>query len=204
MDISIVNTILRLCVEQQTYLFEVSFLSNHCLDKGLCNNAKYVMASIKNFTEIFKISRDRNRIELFMPVSLFSFYFDRMFESTLVLVWDLPSPHLGWSFSDERSNLSKFTCVLWFLVHEPLPSIIELSIPTFSHWETARNPSSNFSRFGLGNFDKSISSFLPEEGKWDSPGAESSLIISIDLFRKLDWVTMYRCRLHVVVVVEEE
>ena len=74
MDINIVNTILRLCVEQQTYLFEVSFLSSYCLDKGLCTNAKHVMASIKNFTEIFKISRDQNRIELYMPVGSLSFH----------------------------------------------------------------------------------------------------------------------------------
>ncbi len=68
MDIEIVNTILRLCIEQQTCLFEVPSLCDYCLEKNLCTNSKYVLASIKNYMEIFKISRDRNRIEFFMPV----------------------------------------------------------------------------------------------------------------------------------------
>jgi hypothetical protein len=68
MDIDIVNAILRLCVEEQTCLFEVPLLCDYCLEKRLCTNVKHVLASIRNFMEIFKISRDRNRIELFMPV----------------------------------------------------------------------------------------------------------------------------------------
>lgn len=68
MDIDIVNTILRLCVEQQTRLFEVPALCEYCLEKRLCTHSKYVLASVTNYPEIFKISRDRNRIELFMPV----------------------------------------------------------------------------------------------------------------------------------------
>ena len=68
MDINIINTILRLCVEQQTCLFEVPILSDYCLEKRICTHAKHVLASINNYTNIFKISRDRNRIELFMPV----------------------------------------------------------------------------------------------------------------------------------------
>lgn len=70
MDIDIVNTILRLCHEQQTCLFEVPTLVELCLEQRLCSNSKYVLASIKNYMEIFRISRDRNRIELFMPVSI--------------------------------------------------------------------------------------------------------------------------------------
>jgi hypothetical protein len=73
MDIDIVNTILRLCFEQQTCLFEVPILCDYCLDQRLCTNPKFVLASIKNYMEIFKISRDRNRIEFFMPVSILSF-----------------------------------------------------------------------------------------------------------------------------------
>ncbi len=68
MDINIVNTILRLCYTQQTCLFEVPFLSDYCLEQRLCTNPKYVLASIRNYMEIFKISRDRTRIEFFMPV----------------------------------------------------------------------------------------------------------------------------------------
>ena len=68
MDIEIVNKILRLCYEQQTCLFEVPILSDYCLEQRLCSNPKYVLASIKNYMEIFRISRDRNRIEIFMPV----------------------------------------------------------------------------------------------------------------------------------------
>ena len=71
MDIDIVNTILRLCHEQQTCLFEVPTLFKLCLAKPLFSNSKYVLASIKNYMEIFRISRDRNRIELFMPVSIY-------------------------------------------------------------------------------------------------------------------------------------
>jgi hypothetical protein len=70
MDIEIVNTILRLCSEQQTCLFEVSVLCDYCLEQGLCTNSKYVLASIKNYMEIFKISRDQNRIEFFLPVCI--------------------------------------------------------------------------------------------------------------------------------------
>ena len=69
MDIDIVNTILRLCFEQQTCLFELANLCEYCLEKRLCTNTKYVLASVKNYMEIFKISRDKNRIEFFMPVS---------------------------------------------------------------------------------------------------------------------------------------
>ncbi len=71
MDIDIVNTILRLCFEKQTCLFEVPILCDYCLEQRLCTNSKYVLASIKNYMEIFKISRDRNRIEFFMPVCIF-------------------------------------------------------------------------------------------------------------------------------------
>ncbi|CAF1016065.1 unnamed protein product [Adineta steineri] len=70
MDIDVVNTILRLCIEQQTCLFEISFLCDYCLEHRLCSNSKYVLASIKNYLEIFKISRDQNRIEFFMPVCI--------------------------------------------------------------------------------------------------------------------------------------
>ncbi|CAF1179585.1 unnamed protein product [Adineta steineri] len=70
MDIDIVNTILRLCIEQQTCLFEISFLCDYCLEHRLCSNSKYVLASIKNYLEIFKISRDQNRIEFFMPFEI--------------------------------------------------------------------------------------------------------------------------------------
>jgi hypothetical protein len=70
MDTNIVNTILRLCFEQQTCLFEVPILCDYCLEKHLCTNSKHVLASIKNYMEIFKISRDRNRIEFFMPVCI--------------------------------------------------------------------------------------------------------------------------------------
>ena len=65
MDIEIVNTILRLCFEQQTCLFEVPILCDYCLEQHLCTNAKHVLASIRNYMEIFKISRDRNRIEFY-------------------------------------------------------------------------------------------------------------------------------------------
>jgi hypothetical protein len=70
MDIKIVNTILRLCAEQQTCLFEVPVLCDYCLEQNLCTNSKYVLASIKNYMEIFKISRDQNRIEFFMPFEI--------------------------------------------------------------------------------------------------------------------------------------
>ncbi|CAF4719725.1 unnamed protein product [Rotaria socialis] len=70
MDIELVNTILRLCNEKQTCLFEVPFLCNYCLEQHLCSNPKYVLASIKNYMEIFKISRDKNRIEFFMPFEI--------------------------------------------------------------------------------------------------------------------------------------
>ena len=69
MDIDIVNSILRQCFEQQTCLFEVSPLCTYCLERRLCTDAKHVLASVRNYIEIFKISRDRNRIEFFMPVS---------------------------------------------------------------------------------------------------------------------------------------
>lgn len=75
MDIDIVNTILRLCHERQTCLFEVPMLSEVCLEQRLCTNPKHVLASIKNYMEIFKISRDRNRIELFMPVGIREIFF---------------------------------------------------------------------------------------------------------------------------------
>ncbi|CAF3599964.1 unnamed protein product [Rotaria sordida] len=70
MDIDIVNAILRLCTEKQTCLFEVPFLCNYCLEQNLCTNPKYVLASIKNYMEIFKISRDKNRIEFIMPFEI--------------------------------------------------------------------------------------------------------------------------------------
>jgi hypothetical protein len=88
MDINIVNTILRLCNEQQTCLFEVSFLTDYCLEKGLCMNSKYVLASIKNYMEIFKISRDQHRIELFMPVCIdwVRYWFDFI---NYFIVWNM-------------------------------------------------------------------------------------------------------------------
>ncbi|CAF3434900.1 unnamed protein product [Rotaria sp. Silwood1] len=70
MDIDIVNAILRLCFEQQTCLFEVPSLCDYCLEHRLCTNSKHVLASIRNYTEIFKISRDQNRIEFFMPFEI--------------------------------------------------------------------------------------------------------------------------------------
>ncbi|CAF2431942.1 unnamed protein product [Rotaria sp. Silwood2] len=70
MDIDIVNAILRLCFEQQTCLFEVPILCDYCLEHCLCTNSKHVLASIKNYMEIFKISRERNRIEFFMPFEI--------------------------------------------------------------------------------------------------------------------------------------
>jgi hypothetical protein len=70
MDIEIVNTILRLCIEQQTCLFEIPSLCDYFLEQNLCTNSKYVLASIKNYLEIFKISRDQNRIEFFMPFKI--------------------------------------------------------------------------------------------------------------------------------------
>ncbi|CAF1016189.1 unnamed protein product [Rotaria sordida] len=70
MDIDIVNAVLRLCYEQQTCLFEVPILCDYCLEQRLCTNSKHVLASIKNYMEIFKISRDRNRIEFFMPFEI--------------------------------------------------------------------------------------------------------------------------------------
>ena len=75
MDIDIVNTILRLCHEQQTCLFEVPTLVELCLAQRSSSNSKYVLASIKNYMEIFRISRDRNRIELFMPVSIYIYIY---------------------------------------------------------------------------------------------------------------------------------
>ena len=69
MDIDIVNAVLRLCIEQQTCLFEVSFLYNYCAERELCKNPKHILASIRNYTEIFKISLDQDRIELFLTVS---------------------------------------------------------------------------------------------------------------------------------------
>lgn len=73
MDNAIVNEILRMSFDQQTCLFEVKQISDNCLRKQLCKNPKQVLASINNFTEIFKISRDGNRIELQMPVGRISF-----------------------------------------------------------------------------------------------------------------------------------
>ena len=70
MDIHIVNTILRLCSEQQTCLFEVTYLCDYCLEQRICTNSKLVLPSIRNYMEIFKISRDRNRIEFYMPVRI--------------------------------------------------------------------------------------------------------------------------------------
>lgn len=67
MDIEIVNAILRLCTEKQTCLFDILSLSNYCLEH---TNPKFIVASIKNYPEIFKISRDKNRIEFFMPVRI--------------------------------------------------------------------------------------------------------------------------------------
>ncbi|CAF4503322.1 unnamed protein product [Rotaria socialis] len=71
MDIEIVNAVLKLCYEQQTCLFEVPILCDYCLEQRLCTNSKHVLPSIKNYMEIFKISRDRNRIEFYMPVCIF-------------------------------------------------------------------------------------------------------------------------------------
>jgi hypothetical protein len=68
MDIEIVNTILRLCIEEQICLFDLSFLLNYFHENNLCSNSKYILASIRNYIEIFKISRDQRRIEFFMPV----------------------------------------------------------------------------------------------------------------------------------------
>ncbi|CAF0732105.1 unnamed protein product [Adineta ricciae] len=70
MDIHIVNTILRLCSEQQTCLFEVTYLCDYCLEQRICTNSKHVLASIRNYMEIFKISHDRNRIEFYMPFEI--------------------------------------------------------------------------------------------------------------------------------------
>ncbi|CAF1605170.1 unnamed protein product [Rotaria magnacalcarata] len=70
MDIDIVNAVLKLCYEQQTCLFEVPILCDYCLEQRLCTNSKHVLASIKNYMEIFKISRDRNRIEFHMPFEI--------------------------------------------------------------------------------------------------------------------------------------
>jgi hypothetical protein len=91
MDIKIVNTILRLCAEQQTCLFEVPVLCDYCLEQNLCTNSKYVLASIKNYMEIFKISRDRTRIEFFMPVCIWEkmFFFNFIFFSFFFQVWNL-------------------------------------------------------------------------------------------------------------------
>jgi len=74
MDIEIVNTILRLCTEEQICLFELPFLCNYCLEQNLCSNSKYILASIRNYMEIFKISRDQQRIEFFMPVCTDKFF----------------------------------------------------------------------------------------------------------------------------------
>jgi hypothetical protein len=74
MDIEIVNAILQLCTDLQTCLFEVPFLCDYCLEQKLCTNSKYVLASIKNYMEIFKISRDQNRIEFYMPVCIHCFF----------------------------------------------------------------------------------------------------------------------------------
>ena len=68
MDIDIVTAILRLCVDRNTCLFEIPLLCTYCFEQQLCSNAKYVLASIKNYLEIFKINRDQTRIEFFMPV----------------------------------------------------------------------------------------------------------------------------------------
>ena len=73
MDIDIVNTILRLCFEQKTCLFELSILFNYCRKQHLCTDPKHILASVRNYEEIFKISRDRNRIEFHMPVGILMF-----------------------------------------------------------------------------------------------------------------------------------
>ena len=70
MDIDIVNAILRLCIDRTTCSFETPLLYAYCLEQKLCNNARYVLASIKNYLEIFKLSGDQSRVELFMPVCI--------------------------------------------------------------------------------------------------------------------------------------
>ena len=68
MDVEIVNRVLRLCVEQQTCLFQVSILCNDCLEQHLCTSSKHVLPSIRNYLELFRISPDQSGIEFLMPV----------------------------------------------------------------------------------------------------------------------------------------
>ena len=69
MDVEIVNDILSICVEQQTCLFEVTKIDEYRRERNANSNPKYVIASVKNYTNIFKLSRDQTRIEFVMPVS---------------------------------------------------------------------------------------------------------------------------------------
>lgn len=70
MDTDIVNTILRLCTEEQKCSFEISFLEDYCRKINRCWNVKYILASMKNYLEIFRINFKQNQMEFFMPVCI--------------------------------------------------------------------------------------------------------------------------------------
>ena len=75
MDTIIVNRILCLCSQQETCSFELSYLNEYFRNENICSNAKYILASIKNYLEIFRINREQNRIELSMPVRNSNWFF---------------------------------------------------------------------------------------------------------------------------------
>ena len=70
MDIDIVNTILRLCIGEQRCSFELSFIDDYCRKVNQCWNRRYILASMRNYIEIFRINVEGNRMEFVMPVCI--------------------------------------------------------------------------------------------------------------------------------------
>ena len=166
MDIDIVNAILRLCVEQQTRLFEVPVLCEYCLKKCLCTHSKYVLASVTNYPEIFKISRDRNRIELSMPVRRDGDWMMYLWKrSLLLLVWIVSKPLLWCSQSEQWRSLFESARVLWLFLYAFVPTFIPLPLSTYVHRRTTWNYSWNTDSPRSRRLNESLSSLLSTEGK---------------------------------------
>ena len=69
MDVEIVNRILRLCIEEEKCSFDIAVLFDCCREVNHCSHVKYVLASMRNYMDIFRISPDKKRMEFVMPVS---------------------------------------------------------------------------------------------------------------------------------------
>ena len=168
MDVDIVNAILRLCVEQQTRLFEVPVLGEYCLKKCLCTHSKHVLASVTNYPEIFKISRDRNRIELSMPVRSDGDLMIYLWKRSLLLrllVWIVSKPLLWCSQSEQWRSLFESARLLWLFLYAFVSTFIPLPLPTCIHRRTTWNYSWNTNSPRSRCLDESLSSLLSTEGK---------------------------------------